>query len=220
MTAIALAAAAQLARLPLHPPTILPFITHVPFVLLSAYFGGLGPGLLTTLLCTFETIYFAVEPTGSFAMANAINWHGVGAFTATGVLASVLAENLKRSRDRVANAHQKTTSILESISDGFNMLDREWRYTYVNAAAAKMVGKSPGELLGKRLWDLWPQAENSPFETAYRKAVAENVPVNVEAFYPDPLNAWFDVRCYPSPDGSRCSLRTRRSANAPTRHCI
>jgi len=36
---------------------------------------------------------------------------------------------------------------------------------------------------------------------AIRRAVAENVPTQVEAFYPEPLNAWFEVRCYPSPEG-------------------
>ncbi|HYN15733.1 MAG TPA: PAS domain S-box protein [Terriglobales bacterium] len=107
----------------------------------------------------------------------------------------------KRAEAKLVAAHRRTTAILESISDGFNTFDREWRYTYVNAAAAKMVGKSPEELLGKNLWELWPHAADSPFGVAYRRAVAENVPVQVEAFYPEPLNAWFEVRCYPSPEG-------------------
>jgi len=107
----------------------------------------------------------------------------------------------KRAEEELVEAHRRTTAILESISDGFNTFDREWRYTYVNAAAAKMVGKAPEELLGKNFWELWPHAADSPFGVAYRRTVAENVPVQVEAFYPDPLNAWFEVRCYPSPEG-------------------
>jgi hypothetical protein len=46
--AIALALAAQAARIPLHPPTIIPFITHAPFMVLSAWWGGLGPGAFAT----------------------------------------------------------------------------------------------------------------------------------------------------------------------------
>jgi PAS domain S-box-containing protein len=107
----------------------------------------------------------------------------------------------KRGQEKLVAAHRRTTTILESISDGFNTFDREWRYTYVNAAAAKMVGKAREELLGKNLWELWPHASDSPFGVAYRRAVAENVPLQVEAFYPEPLNAWFEVRCYPSPEG-------------------
>jgi PAS domain S-box-containing protein len=107
----------------------------------------------------------------------------------------------KRAEEGLLAAHRRTTTILESISDGFNTFDREWRYTYVNAAAAKMLGKAPEDLLGKNVWELWPHAADSPFGVAYRRAVAENVPLQVEAFYPEPLNAWFEVRCYPSPEG-------------------
>jgi len=107
----------------------------------------------------------------------------------------------KQAREQLLEAHRRTTGILESISDGFNVFDREWRYIYVNAAAARMVRMSREELLGKSVWDLWPRAADSPFGVACRRAVAENVQVQVEAFYPEPLNAWFEVRCYPSPEG-------------------
>ena len=106
----------------------------------------------------------------------------------------------KRALDQLDEAHRKTLAILESISDGFNSFDREWRYTYVNAAAAKLVGKSREDLIGKKIWDVWPEAVDSPFGVAYRRAVNENVFVQVEEFFP-PLNAWFEVRCYPSSEG-------------------
>ncbi len=192
--AIALAVAAQVARMPLHPPTIIPFITYVPFVVVSALLGGFGPGLVTTILCALEVMYFAIEPVGSFEVKDMTNWHGMGAFLLTGITAAVLTERLQRSRQRLA-------TVLESISDGFNTFDRQWRYTYVNPAAARVLGKTREELLGKNLWELWPHALDSPFGVAYRRAVTDNVPVHVEAFYAEPLNAWFEVRCYPSPDG-------------------
>ena len=107
----------------------------------------------------------------------------------------------KRTEGLLAAEHRQNAAILESISDGFNAFDREWRYTYVNAAAAKMLGKTPEELLGKVVWELWPQAADSPFGVAYRRSVAEDIPVRVEAFYAEPLNKWFEVRCYPSLEG-------------------
>jgi len=198
IAAIVLAAAAQGARIPMHPPTLIPFITYAPFIIVSASFGGFGPGLLTTILCSIESVYFAIEPLGSFAMDNPTNWLGVGALFFSGVVASFLTERLKRAAAQLAEAHRRTIAILEGVSEGFNTFDREWRYTYVNAAAAKMLGKTPEELLGRELWEMWPQAAESPFGAAYRRSVAENVPVQVEAFYPEPLNAWIEVRCYPS----------------------
>ena len=107
----------------------------------------------------------------------------------------------KQTERQLAEVHRKTTAILDSISDGFNAFDREWRYTYVNAAAAKMLRRRPEELLGGSVWELWPHAADSPFGAAFRRAVAENAPAQVEAFYPEPLDRWFEVRCYPSPEG-------------------
>jgi PAS domain S-box-containing protein len=100
-----------------------------------------------------------------------------------------------------AAADLRASSILENISDGVNILDHEWRYVYVNPAGARMVQRTPEQLLGKNLWELWPAAADSPFGAAYRKAMTERVFVTVEAFYPEPLNAWYEVRCHPSPEG-------------------
>jgi len=107
----------------------------------------------------------------------------------------------KAAREQLLEAHRRITDLLESMSDGFNVFDREWRYTYVNAAGARMVGKSPEELLGKNVWELWPYAAATPFGSACRRAVAEDIQIQVETFYPEPLNTWFDLRCYPSPEG-------------------
>ena len=107
----------------------------------------------------------------------------------------------KKAQQELAETYRNTAVILESISDGFNFFDRDWRYAYVNPAAARLVHKTREELLGKNVWELWPHAADSAFGAAYRRAVAENIPVQVEGFYPEPLNAWFEVRCYPSPEG-------------------
>src|ERR1017187_3848881 len=57
----------------------------------------------------------------------------------------------KQAREQLLEAHRQTTAILEGISDGFNVFDREWRYKYVNAAAARMVHKPREELLRKNV---------------------------------------------------------------------
>ena len=107
----------------------------------------------------------------------------------------------KKALQELAQAYRWTTAILESISDGFIFIDRDWRYVYVNPAGARLMHKSREELLGKNLWEVWPHAVDSPFGAAYRRAIEENVPVQFEAFYPEPLNAWFEFRCYPSSEG-------------------
>jgi PAS domain S-box-containing protein len=94
-----------------------------------------------------------------------------------------------------------TQAALDSISEGFVILDRDWRFAYVNPAAERFIQKSRAELLGRSQWESFPEAGERLFGREYRRAVAENIPVQFEEFYPEPLNAWFEVRAYPSPEG-------------------
>jgi len=85
------------ARLPLHPPTLIPYITYVPFIVLSAAFGGFRPGVLTTGLCFLESLYFATEPTASFIPRDPRNWFGLGSLLFTGLVTCLLFEGAKRA---------------------------------------------------------------------------------------------------------------------------
>ena len=94
-----------------------------------------------------------------------------------------------------------TNTALDSISEGFFILDRDWRFVFVNPAAERFILKSRDELVGSTLWESFPEASDRLFGREYRRAVAEHVPVEFEEFYPEPLNAWYEVRAYPSPEG-------------------
>jgi PAS domain S-box-containing protein len=106
----------------------------------------------------------------------------------------------KQAEIALQRSNQRLVRILESITDGFAAFDQTWRYTYVNQRAAEMLGKKQEELLGQVVWDLFPEAVGTPFYEAYHRAVAEQVAVDLEAFYPA-LDTWFRIRAYPSPEG-------------------
>ncbi|BAY38660.1 two-component sensor histidine kinase [Nostoc sp. NIES-2111] len=97
------------------------------------------------------------------------------------------------SREQIAN-------ILESISDAFFAIDQEWRFTYVNGQAAKLLQKSQDELLGRSAWEVFLDTEDSLFYLETRRAIAQKISVKFEEFYP-PLNKWFAVHVYPSKEG-------------------
>jgi diguanylate cyclase (GGDEF)-like protein/PAS domain S-box-containing protein len=90
--------------------------------------------------------------------------------------------------------------VLDRITDAYVALDAEWRYTYVNESAAKLLGRRSAELIGKHVWTEFPEGMGEPFHLAYERAMAEQVPSTVEAYYP-PYGRWFESRIYPSPDG-------------------
>ena len=96
--------------------------------------------------------------------------------------------------------HQKTSEVLERITDGFYALDREWRLTYVNEKAERILGRSREELLGKSFWDEFGPTLETPIHGAFHRAMTEGAASEVD-FYYVPLGAWFELRAYPSPNG-------------------
>ena len=95
----------------------------------------------------------------------------------------------------------RVTRVLEAMPAGFYSLDRDWRFVYVNAEAERLLGSTRDELLGQEIWSAFPAALDSVFEEGYRRAVATGEPVSFDAHYPAPLNGWYEVRAWPSPDG-------------------
>jgi PAS domain S-box-containing protein len=106
----------------------------------------------------------------------------------------------KRAEARVREQEQRTRTILESISDAFCALDRDWRFTYVNRQAEVLLGRSRDDLIGKNHWREYPDTVGTDVERHYRRAVAENVTATFEFFYP-PHDRWYECHAYPSPDG-------------------
>ncbi len=95
---------------------------------------------------------------------------------------------------------QQLLETLESISDGFFALDKNWRYTYFNSQAARLLNRPWKDFIGKTIWEEFPESVGSLFEQEYRRAITEQVTVSFESFYA-PLNAWYAVRAYPIASG-------------------
>jgi serine phosphatase RsbU (regulator of sigma subunit)/PAS domain-containing protein len=102
---------------------------------------------------------------------------------------------------RQRHGDARVARVLETMSAAFYSLDREWRFAYVNAEAERLLGRSREELLGGVVWDLFPDAVGSAFEEQYRAAVATGESTTFEAYYPAPLDGWYELRAFPGPDG-------------------
>ncbi|HEX8532609.1 MAG TPA: PAS domain-containing protein, partial [Allosphingosinicella sp.] len=90
--------------------------------------------------------------------------------------------------------------ILESVSDAFYAVDRDWRFTYLNRKAEEWWGRRREELLGKVYWEEFPVAVGSePYQAHLRAAETREV-VRLEAMSPI-LGKWVDISIYPTGDG-------------------
>jgi len=106
----------------------------------------------------------------------------------------------RRAEEQAMKSQERLFDILESISDGFFTLDRMWRFTYVNHEALRLWRRGLGELIGRSIWEVVPDAVGTVFYEQYHRAVAEKVPASFEALSPL-LDVWVEVRAYPSKEG-------------------
>jgi PAS domain S-box-containing protein len=127
----------------------------------------------------------------------------------------MLAES-ERARAEVEAAGARAEAVLASIADAFYLLDRDWRFTYVNDAAEPLLQTTRDRLLGRTLWDAFPAVAGSVFEGPYREAMDTGRVTSAEAYFA-PLGTWFDVRSYPWPGGLMVHFRdigARKTAEA------
>jgi PAS domain S-box-containing protein len=93
-------------------------------------------------------------------------------------------------------------SVLESISGGFFALDSAFRITYWNRAAESGTGMKAEEVLGKHVFEVFPNAEDAELGETYRLAMSTKTFQSIETSYKDDrFEAWYDVRIYPAEDG-------------------
>jgi PAS domain S-box-containing protein len=100
----------------------------------------------------------------------------------------------------------RLTTTLESITDAFITLDVDWRFSFLNQQAERLLGKARDELLGKSLWEEFPAAVGSRFETEYRIAMESGNAVHFEEKFA-PLGLVADISAYPSSEGLSVYLR-------------
>ena len=96
-------------------------------------------------------------------------------------------------------AEERLSTLLASITDGVVILDQDWRYTYVNAAAERLLGRSRDELLGRVVWEVYPGELGTAREQESRRAVNEGVPMVLENYW-TPTGRWLEVSIYPMKD--------------------
>jgi len=95
----------------------------------------------------------------------------------------------------------RSTRLLETMSAAFTSLDADWCYTYLNGPAEALLGLTREQAVGQRVWDLFPAAEHSVIGQTYRDVLATGQSATFDAFYPAPLDTWFDIRVTPDAGG-------------------
>lgn len=103
-------------------------------------------------------------------------------------------------KDEAAQLSTRLRSTLEGMSDAFFLLGSDWQFAFINSTAEALLQRTREDLLGKSVWQEFPEAVGSTFQESYERAVAERCAVRFQAYFP-PLETWFEVSADPTPAG-------------------
>lgn len=116
-----------------------------------------------------------------------VKWYG----------SAVEVHEQKQLQEEARDLARRLTRTLESVTDAFYVLDRDWRYLFLNREAERTVGLSRNELLGEKIWDVFPDLEGTEVEREYRRAM-ETGEMAVFEYYHPAFDRWSSIRAYPS----------------------
>ena len=77
------------------------------------------------------------------------------------IVAIDIDKKIKTER-ALAEKTAELENVLESITDAFYTVDKDWRFTYVNGEYERVQKRNRKDLLGKNIWDEFPMPPNSP----------------------------------------------------------
>ena len=106
----------------------------------------------------------------------------------------------RRRQDEVRALIEERETVLASISEAFSALDRNWRYTHVNDKVAEMAGWPKEKMIGRVIWEIFPEAVGTDFYELCQRVMKSGEPSHGEFFY-KPWDRWLETRMYPTKDG-------------------
>jgi signal transduction histidine kinase len=115
-----------------------------------------------------------------------------------------VAESTGAAQQAAEAARGRLAAVLDGLGDAVAVLDRDWRYTYLNPAARRTLaalGRDPDAALGAVVWELLPELRGTPFETERRRAARERRVVEIEEYLPG-IERRLETRVVPGADGS------------------
>ncbi|MEO8045405.1 MAG: ATP-binding protein [Spartobacteria bacterium] len=111
-----------------------------------------------------------------------------------------VALRARRRQREVRDLLAQREQVLNSISDAFSALDSEWRYTYLNERVTEHAGLKREEMIGRKIWDLFPQLIGTEFHQRCLRAMAEKRPDTFDHFH-EQWGLWLETRIYPAEAG-------------------
>jgi PAS domain S-box-containing protein len=180
-----------------------PLLLFALAVAIAAIRGGVGPGVFATALGSWAALYF-FPPMGTFFWLapeyRATAVFQLATFFIAGVVLSWVGGELRRLRWQAVELAQERNEILESITDGFEALDNEGRFVYLNDSARQLLKHPAHDVIGKTIWEAIPDFLGTPVEATLRAVLQKRSAAHFEHFV-ERCNRWFEFHVHPAAKG-------------------
>ena len=125
-----------------------PYMFFFPVVLACAWWGGLLSGLVAVVATLFASIWF-LPPIGDFSITNTGDWVMTGLFVLVATMIALASDAARRLRVNSRDEARRTSDILDQMTVGFVVVDRAWRFVFLNARAVQMANLPYEKLIGQ-----------------------------------------------------------------------
>lgn len=112
----------------------------------------------------------------------------------------------ERTTMEAERARDQIEAIFTSMSDAFFSVDRNFRFTYLNRRAEVLLLRKAADLIGRNLWESFPEARETVVWKTYNDVMETRQPAE-QTFYYEPLQCWFNLRAYPHDNGMAVYFR-------------
>ncbi len=164
-----------------------PYLLFLPGIVFASFVFDRGSGFLATFLSAALALYFFVQPSESFVLADLGSVLSVIIFTGVGLLTAAIIEALRlavdelgESQDQLATNLNLLETVIEGTPDPIFVKNKDGCYVRVNAVTAGIIGVPKQTLLGRRDRDFLPQAQAERIESVDRMIMETRSPIMVE----------------------------------------
>src|SRR5580658_623814 len=160
----------------------------------AAALAGLAYG---NRIAGLETRFRCVD--GSY---KSLAWNSTP-FLADRLVYTVARDHTRQELDQEAlrQSEARYVGALECTTDAFFAVDPQWRLIRVNQHAERLWMRDRNDVLGRNLWEVFPEPVDGPFRRMYERVMRTGTPAHLEECHPAPHDRWLEVHAYPSPEG-------------------
>ena len=168
-------------------------LRHLPIIMLSARAGeeakveGFDAGVDDYLAKPFSSRELLARVAANIAMARV----------------------RREANETVAVTEARAARVLAGMTEGYMLLDRDFRVVEINEEGLRLAGRPREAILGRSHWENWPGTEMKAQGLLFKRVMAERKPGSVEICVEraDGRGAWFEIDAYPVPDGAAIFYR-------------